>query len=117
VEPALCLGQPVAANPEHEIFHPMTALLFLLPFEWGVPLPGDPPARLSPVLTMFALLRTLRRSRAASLFGGFLGLRGYLLSTSNLLPIFFAVAALPLVVLFAVRVARQGALSTPSAWP
>src|SRR5581483_4348559 len=28
-------GQPFAGNPEHEIFFPLTWLLFVLPFEWA----------------------------------------------------------------------------------
>jgi hypothetical protein len=104
--PLFASGQPFAANPEHEIFHPMTALLFLLPFEWAFRLQVILPPFFA-AGAMFALLRGLRRSRAAALFGGVAwGFGGYLLSTTNLLPILFAVAALPLVVLFAVRVVR-----------
>jgi hypothetical protein len=106
--PYFAAGQPFAANPEHEIFHPLTALFLILPFEWAfrlqviLPLLGAGPA-------MFALLRTLRRSRWGALFGALSwGAGGYLLSTTNLLPILFAVAVLPLVVMFAVRVARAG---------
>jgi hypothetical protein len=104
--PLFASGQPFAANPEHEIYHPMTALLFLLPFEWAFRLQVMLPP-LFAAATMFALLRTLRRSRAAALFGAVgWGFGGYLLSTSNLLPILFAIAALPLVILFAVRLSR-----------
>jgi hypothetical protein len=56
---------------------------------------------------MFALLRGLRRTRRPALFGAVgWGFGGYLLSTTNLLPILFAVAVLPLVILFAVRLVR-----------
>jgi hypothetical protein len=106
--PYFASGQPFAANPEHEIFHPLTNLFLLLPFEWAfrcqviLPVLGAGPA-------MFALLRTLRRSRWASLFGAVSwAAGGYLLSTTNLLPILFSVAVLPLVVMFAVRTARSG---------
>jgi hypothetical protein len=41
--PYLALGQPYAANPHYAVFHPTTALFFLLPFEtafrWQVMLP------------------------------------------------------------------------------
>jgi hypothetical protein len=106
--PLYASGQPLAANPEHELYHPMTALLFLLPFEWAFRLQ----VMLPPVLAaaaMFGLLRALRRSQPAALFGAICwGAGGYLLSTSNLLPILFAVAALPLALLFVVRAGRSG---------
>jgi hypothetical protein len=100
-------GQPFAANPEHELFHPFTTLLLLLPFEWVFRLQVILPTLIG-VGALFALLRGLRRSRPASLFGGIAwGFGGYLLSTTNLLPILFAVSILPLVVLFALRVWRN----------
>jgi hypothetical protein len=109
--PLFASGQPLAANPEHELYHPMTALLFLLPFEWAFRLQ----VMLPPVLAagaMYGLLRALRRSRPAALFGALAwGAGGYLLSTSNLLPILFAVTALPLALLFVVRVGRHGRAS------
>jgi len=104
--PLFASGQPFAANPEHELFHPMTALLFLLPFEWAFRLQVILPPFFA-AGAMFALLRGLRRTRPAALFGALgWGFGGYLLSTSNLLPILFAVAVLPLVILFAVRLVR-----------
>ena len=104
--PFFASGQPFAANPEHELFHPMTALLFVLPFEWAFRLQVMLPPFFA-VGAMFALLRGLRRSRAGALFGGIAwGFGGYLLSNTNLLPILFAVAVLPLVILFAVRLVR-----------
>ncbi len=100
-------GQPFAANPEHEIFHPATALLFLLPFEWAFRLQIILPLFVG-AGAMFVLLRTLRRSRPGALFGGLTwGFGGYLLSTTNLLPILFAASVLPLVLSFAVHVARK----------
>jgi hypothetical protein len=104
--PYFASGQPFAANPEHELFHPLTTLFLFLPFEWAfrcqviLPVMAAGPA-------MYGLLRTLRRSRWAALFGSVSwGAGGYLLSTTSLLPILFAVAVLPLVVMFALRVAR-----------
>jgi hypothetical protein len=106
--PYFASGQPFAANPEHEVYFPLTTLFLVLPFEWAfrcqviLPVLGAGPA-------MFALLRTLDRSRAGALFGALSwGAGGYLLSTTNLLPILFSVAVLPLVLMFALRLARGG---------
>jgi hypothetical protein len=99
-------GQPYAANPQQEMFHPLTALLFVLPFEWAFRLQVILPPFLAAAV-MFALLRTLRRSRAAALFGAVTwGFGGYMLSLTNLVPTLFAVSVLPLLVLFAVRLGR-----------
>ncbi len=104
--PFFASGQPFAANPEHEIFFPLTALFFLLPFEWAFRLQVILPV-LAGVACMFLLLRTLRRSRLASIFGGVSwGFGGYLLSTTNLLPILFAASILPLSVTFVLRLLR-----------
>jgi hypothetical protein len=100
-------GQPFAANPEHEVFCSLTTLFFLLPFEIAYCLQVIVPLPLA-VVCMFVFLRTLRRSRPAALFGGLSwGFGGYLLSNTNLLPILFAVASLPLTLAFVVRVARK----------
>jgi hypothetical protein len=105
--PLFASGQPFAANPEHEIFHPLSVLLLLLPFEWVFRLQVLLPLAFG-ALSMLALLRVLGRSRYAALFGGTAwGFGGYLLSTTNLLPILFAASALPLVLLFAVRVSED----------
>ena len=104
--PFFSSGQPFAANPEHEVFHPMTTLFFLLPFELAFRLQVMLPL-LFGVGSMYFLLRILRRSRPASLLGGLSwGFGGYLLSTTNLLPILYAAAILPLPLAFAVRLAR-----------
>jgi len=104
--PFFASGQPFAANPEHEIFHPLTSLFFLLPFELAFRLQVILPI-LAGVGSMYFLLRTLRRSRLAAIFGGLgWGFGGYLLSTSNLLPILFAVSILPLSLAFVVRLVR-----------
>ena len=105
--PFFASGQPFAANPEHEVFCPLTTLFFLLPFEIAYRLQVIVPLPLA-ALCMFVFLRTIRRSRPAALFGALSwGFGGYLLSTTTLLPILFAVASLPLTLAFVVRVARQ----------
>jgi hypothetical protein len=105
--PLFAAGQPFAANPEHEIFHPLTTLFFLLPFEWAFRLQVVLPL-LAGVGSMFLFLRTLRRSRPAALLGALSwGFGGYLLSTTNLLPILLAASIIPLTLSFIVRLARR----------
>ena len=53
--PLFASGQPFAANPEHEVFHPLTALFFLLPFEWAFRLQVILPV-IGAALSMFFLL-------------------------------------------------------------
>jgi hypothetical protein len=108
--PLVASGQPFAANPEHALFHPLTALLFVLPFEWVFRAQVLLPLVFG-ALSMRALLRGLGRSRHAALFGAVAwGFGGYLLSAANLLPILFAASTLPLVLLCALRVATDGRL-------
>src|SRR5450759_1970709 len=78
--PFFASGQPFAGNPEHELFHPMTALFFLLPFGWAFRLQVILPPLLA-VPCMFWFLRVLRRSRPAALAGGLAwGFGGFTLS-------------------------------------
>jgi hypothetical protein len=105
--PFFASGQPFAANPEHEVFHPLTSLFLILPFELAFRLQVILPV-LAGVGSMVFLLRALRRSRLASIFGGLCwGFGGYLLSSTNLLPILFAASILPLSLAFAVRLVRR----------
>ena len=113
--PFFASGQPFAANPEHEVFCPLTTLFFLLPFEIAFRLQVILPLPLAAV-SMYVLLRTLRRSRPAGLFGALSwGFGGYLLSATTVLPTLFAVASLPLTLAFVVRVARQPRLADVAA--
>jgi hypothetical protein len=105
--PFFASGQPFAANPEHEFFHPLTSLFLLLPFELVFRLQIILPL-LAGAGSMYFLLRTLRRSRLAAIFGGLgWGFGGYLLSATNLLPILFAASILPLSLAFVVRLVRR----------
>ena len=105
--PLYSSGQPFAANPGHEVFHPLTALFLLLPFEAAFraqflvpPLVGG--------LSAFLLARTLRRSLAASALAGVgWAFGGYLLSTVNLLPILHAACVVPAVLAFVIRCGRS----------
>ena len=106
--PYLASGQPFAANPEHELFHPLTALFFLLPFEWAFRLQFLLPV-LGAALSMFFLLDSFGLGFESATFGGLAwGFGGYTLSTTNLLPILFAIAVLPAVLAFAVRLVTRG---------
>src|SRR5204863_2514393 len=101
-------GQPFAANPHHELFHPATTLYFLLPFEWAFRFEVMLPP-VAAALAMAFLLRALGRSRAASAFGALAyGLSGGLLAATNLMPTLLAYAVLPAFGGFAVRLARSG---------
>lgn len=104
--PWFASGQPFAANPEHQVFHPLSALYLLLPFEWAFRLQVVLPILLSGAGMGF-LLVTLGRSRGAALFGALSWCwGGYLLSTVNLLPILHGVAAAPFLLAFIVRLVR-----------
>jgi hypothetical protein len=105
--PFFASGQPFAGNPEHELFHPMTALFFLLPFDWAFRLQVILPPLLA-IPSMYWFLRVLRRSRSAALAGGLAwGLGGYMLSATCLLPELFTAFALPLTLAFGVLVSRR----------
>ena len=101
--PLLAAGQPMAANPEHEVFYPLTWLILLPSYDLGF--------RLLLLIhlyiagwTMYALLRSMRTSPAAAFFAGLsFAIGGIVLSCFTLLPILFAVAWLPLTCLFTRR--------------
>ncbi len=106
--PLFASGQPFAANPEHQVFHPLTTLFFLLPFEWAFRLQIILPV-LGAALSMFLLLDSFGLGFESATFGALAwGFGGYTLSTTNLLPILFAIAVLPAVLAFAVRVVSGG---------
>ena len=105
--PFFASGQPFAGNPEHELFHPMTALFFVLPFEWAFRLQVILPP-LFAVPCMFWFLRVLGRSRPAALAGGLgWGLGGLALSATCLLPELLTAAPMPLTLGFGVLVFRR----------
>jgi hypothetical protein len=106
--PMFASGQPFAANPEHELFHPLSTLFFVLPFEWAFRLQVLLPL-LAAALSMFFLLGTFGLGFEAAAIGGLVwGIGGYTLSTTNLLPILFSIAALPAVLAFGVRLLKGG---------
>ncbi|HEU4523051.1 MAG TPA: YfhO family protein [Thermoanaerobaculia bacterium] len=96
-------GQPLAANPEHEIFYPPTWLLFLPDFDLGYRLHILIHVYIA-LFGMYALLRSMQNRPAAACFGAVSwGLGGLLLSCISLLPFLFSVAWLPLTALFTRR--------------
>jgi hypothetical protein len=101
-------GQPFAANPANELFHPLTALFLFLPFETAFRAQFLIPPLVGGVGAFF-LARTLRRSGAAAALSGVAwGFGGYLLSTVNLLAVLLAASVVPAVLAFAIRSVREG---------
>ena len=93
--PFLGEGQPLAANPEHEIFYPFTWLIFLLPVARALAVTLIAHTAVA-WFGMRRLLRRLRCSQVASIvataswtFGGLL------VSSMHFLPIFYAWAWIP----------------------
>jgi hypothetical protein len=108
--PFFSAGQPLAANPEHEVFYPLTWLILLprfdLAFHFLIVL-----HLIIVLLGTFALLRSMRLGHAASVLGAIsFGVGGAVLSTIDLLPILFSVAWMPWTCLFARRALQSGSL-------
>lgn len=96
-------GQPIAANPEHEIFYPFTWLILLPSYNLGYRLHILIHIYIG-LLGMYALLRSMELRPGAAFFGAVsFGLGGMYLSYVNLLPILFCAAWLPLTCLFVRR--------------
>jgi hypothetical protein len=114
--PYLGEGQPLAANPEHEIFYPFTWLLFAMPVRFALALTTA--AHLA--LTYWGMLRFLRRlrcSETAALFGAVTWtFGGLVVSSIHFYPILFAWTWIPWLCASAMKrenavsVVRQGAL-------
>lgn len=101
--PAISAGQPLAANPQHEVFYPLNWLIFLPNFDTGFQLLILVHIALA-LVAMFALLRSMNLERPAAMFGAFsYGLGGAILSFHHMLPHLFCAAWLPLTLLFARR--------------
>ena len=96
-------GQPIAANPEHEVFYPLTWLIFLPDYDAGYRLHILVHIYIG-LFGMYALLRSMALRAPAAFFGAMaFGLGGIYLSYINLLPILFCAAWLPLTCLFVRR--------------
>lgn len=96
-------GQPIAANPEHEVFYPLTWLILLPSYDLGYRLHILIHLYIG-LLGMYAFLRSMELRPPAAFFGAVsFGIGGIYLSYINLLPILFCVAWLPLTCLFVRR--------------
>src|SRR5206468_4794693 len=77
-------GQPIAANPEHEVFYPLTWLILLPSYDLGYRLHILIHIYIG-LLGMYALLRSMEIRPYASFFGALsFGLGGIYLSYVNL---------------------------------
>ena len=93
-------GQPIAANPEHEVFYPLTWLIMLPSFDLGYRLHILIHVYIG-LIGMYALLRSMELRATAAFVGALsFGLGGIYLAYINLLPILFCAAWLPLTCLY-----------------
>jgi hypothetical protein len=93
-------GQPIAANPEHEVFYPLTWLILLPSYDLGYRLHILVHIYIG-LFGMYAMLRSMELRASAAFFGAMaFGLGGIYLSYINLLPILFCAAWLPLTCLY-----------------
>jgi Bacterial membrane protein YfhO len=96
-------GQPIAANPEHEVFYPLTWLILLPSYHVGYCLHILVHIYIG-LIGMYALLRSMELRIPASFIGALsFGIGGLYLSYVNLLPILFCAAWLPLTCLYVRR--------------
>lgn len=101
--PWFSAGQPLAANPEHEVFYPPTWLILLPDYLTGFHLLVVGHVFLA-VFAMWALLRSLGTPRAAAVAGALaFGTGGLIASTLNLFPYLFSGAWIPLTCLYTRR--------------
>ncbi|HYK00446.1 MAG TPA: hypothetical protein VE974_01735 [Thermoanaerobaculia bacterium] len=96
-------GQPLAANPAHEVFYPLTWLILLPSYLYGFQLLALSHVYLA-TLSTYALLRSLGTTRTAAVVGGLsFGLGGFVLSGLHFFPFLFSAAWMPLTCLFTRR--------------
>jgi len=99
-------GQPIAANPEYEVFYPPQWLILLPDYDLGYRLHIIVHIPIA-AIGMYLLLRSLRLRIAAAFFGGVVfAIGGVSLSMINLLPILFCVVWIPYILLFTRRFLR-----------
>jgi hypothetical protein len=88
-------GQPLAGNPEHELFYPFTWLIFAAPVRIALALSAV--AHLSLMFGgMLRLLRRMRSSESAAIFGAVSwSFGGLVVSSMHIYPIFFGWTWIP----------------------
>ena len=100
-------GQPFAANPQHEVFYPLTWLILLPSYPLGFHLLIVAHVSIA-LVAMYALLRSMNLGRASAVLGALsFGLGGLVLSSLTLLPFLFSMAWMPLTCLYARRFLRE----------
>jgi len=100
-------GQPIAANPEHEVFYPLTWLVLLPSYDLGFRLLILIHIYIG-LLGMYTLLRSMELRPVAAWYGAVsFGIGGLYLSEVNLLPILFCAAWIPLTCLYVRRFLLQ----------
>lgn len=105
--PYYSAGQPMAANPEYEVFYPPQWLILLPSYDLGFRLHIIVHIYIA-VFGMYLLLRSSKLTAEAATFGAIVfGLAGPMTSMVNLLPILFVVAWIPLVFYFLRRLLKQ----------
>jgi len=105
--PLVNMGQPFAANPHSAVFHPLSWLFLILPWELAFKLQVLLPL-LASLAGMVFLLRTLGRSWPATLLAACSwAFGGLMLSLTNLLPMLLTLAPVPAMLAFAVRLLRR----------
>ncbi len=101
--PLFSAGQPLAANPEHEVFYPLTWLILLPNYFHAFHIHALIHIYIV-AFSMYALLRDLELGRPASCFGALcFAVGGLVASMLNLFPILFSVAWMPLTCLYTRR--------------
>lgn len=99
-------GQPMAANPEHEVFYPLTWLILLPNFRAAFHLLTILHLYIA-AFTMYAFLRSLQMRPSSAFFGALsYAIGGVAVSYLNLLPYLYSIAWLPLTCLFTRRFIR-----------
>lgn len=100
-------GQPMAANPEHEVFYPLTWIILLPDYVYAFQLLPLVHVFIA-TFTMFALLRSMELGRPAAVIGALcFSLGGLLSSMLNLFPYLLSIAWFPLVCLYTRRFLMQ----------
>lgn len=101
--PYYSAGQPMAANPEYEIFYPLQLLILLPDYDLGFRLHILIHYYIA-TIGFYVLLRSMSLQMWSALVGSVsLGLGGLFHSFGNLLPILFAAAWMPWIFLFVRR--------------